>query len=594
LSGLQVQQADQLAEAEDRLRRANVFGEEGDRDVQGPDTASKLPAGMDYPGTIRLKGAAENYTIGGMGLLRAEPYLKRGSGFYVRNSWQKSGCWDSLYVRLVGPSIVRARCSVVRSSDLSGAPDRDKQDYVCSYSLREPGIYTIQAWVEYRDLPASVVSDANPKGHHPNPVVANSYTFPRADLLLYTGLVDGRYAEGSAAAAGIFARDVDSGWTSTAEAHGPRSCATGMRRGRWVARQYSGCPAGAFRLLREAWEWRPHGCRLHEFCGAEAARCILRHRTVAVAGDSIARELFDEVGSVMLQRDVSWREIFPHKHASGSRELNGTMIKMMWIPDPLATITEQLRGPIQLREQYTKADVLIISAGYWYLYRTSAKAYLDGVRNLTRVAAEALDPRTKVVWVAVPAGWMNFGYRIRPRIQAWNEGAARIVSEAGWHVLDAFHLSDARPEKTDGTHIGNDTDRENMQGAPTLSKSVANMLLGMLCGDDDNALGGARGGFGAPGGPQADSDPLPMEWPNWPESRRYASRESLMESKSLGQHGAAKGAEAVRKPPPSRRAARPAKPNTVTLGDRIFLLGRSSASEGKPHHRQDSLRQRPH
>jgi hypothetical protein len=50
----------------------------------------------------------------------------------------------------------------------------------------------------------------------------------------------------------------------------------------------------------------------------------------------------------MLKRDVSWREIFPHKHASGSREVDGTMIKMMWLPDPLGTITEQLRGPVQV------------------------------------------------------------------------------------------------------------------------------------------------------------------------------------------------------------------------------------------------------
>lgn len=89
-----------------------------------------------------------------------------------------------------------------------------------------------------------------------------------------------------------------------------------------MARSKTGCTVGSpYLLLREAWEWRPYGCRLREFCGAEGRECLSRFKTLVVAGDSIARELFDEVGSVMLQRDVSWREIFPHKHASGSRQV---------------------------------------------------------------------------------------------------------------------------------------------------------------------------------------------------------------------------------------------------------------------------------
>lgn len=108
----------------------------------------------------------------------------------------------------------------------------------------------------------------------------------------------------------------------------------------------------------------------------------------------------------------------------------------------------------QLREQYTEADLLVVSAGYWYIYRTSLASYLEGVRNLTEAVNDATGGRTTVVWVSIPAGWMNFGYRIRPRIRAWNEAAAKVVEEAGWLVLDTFHLSDARPEKTDGTHIG--------------------------------------------------------------------------------------------------------------------------------------------
>lgn len=72
------------------MKRMSVFGEEGEAEevVQEGSKGASIPSGMDYPGVIQLTGRAENYTIGGTGLLRAEPYLREGSGFYIRNSWQ--------------------------------------------------------------------------------------------------------------------------------------------------------------------------------------------------------------------------------------------------------------------------------------------------------------------------------------------------------------------------------------------------------------------------------------------------------------------------------------------------------------------------
>eukprot|EP00959_Pyramimonas_sp_CCMP1952_P010664 223464-Pyramimonas_sp.AAC.1 len=69
----------------------------------------------------------------------------------------------------------------------------------------------------------------------------------------------------------------------------------------------------------------------------------------------------------------------------------------------------------------------------------------------------------QVVWLPIPSGWMNFGYRIRPRLAEWNKRAAELAEAAGWLVVDIYHMSDARPEKMDGTHFGNDTDRSNIQ-----------------------------------------------------------------------------------------------------------------------------------
>eukprot|EP00873_Tetraselmis_striata_P012403 jgi/Tetstr1/432667/TSEL_022035.t1 len=334
-----------------------------------PNWQRFLPPAFSIPG--HLSGRQQQQAAQ---LASAEARSKQvdvGAAFYIINRQQKEHTIDSFYVRLVGPSIVMGDCVLRSRQGL-------KAEYLCEYSLREPGVYTLQAWAEYRNLPADVAALANPRATTPIQ------------------------------------------WLRT----------------------------------RRPWEWRPAGCRLREFCGDEGRACLSsRFRTIAVAGDSIARELFDEVGSVMLGRDVSWREIFPHKHASGSRQVGDTMIKMMWLPDPLGTITEQLRGPVQLREQYTEADLLVVSAGYWYIYRTSLESYLEGVRNLTQAVNDATGGRTTVVWVSIPAGWMNFGYRIRPRIRTWNEAAAKVVEAAGWLVLDTFHLSDARPEKTDGTHI---------------------------------------------------------------------------------------------------------------------------------------------
>ena len=56
--------------------------------------------GGQWPGEISLP--INGYKIGGEGLMRAEPYMPKGAGLYIKNEIQKIGTFDSFYVRLVG------------------------------------------------------------------------------------------------------------------------------------------------------------------------------------------------------------------------------------------------------------------------------------------------------------------------------------------------------------------------------------------------------------------------------------------------------------------------------------------------------------
>ena len=137
---------------------------------------------------------------------------------------------------------------------------------------------------------------------------------------------------------------------------------------------------------------------------------------------------------------------------------------------------------------------------------------------LIRVIQEKI-PRTKVVWLTIPSGWMNFGYRIRPRIQRWNEQSAKLAEEADWTVVDLFHLTDARPEKTDGTHIGNDTDHSNMLGEPVLSRTATNLLLGALCASNSTARSPRK---------RYPKGGVTVEWPDWPASRKFKDSKAIL------------------------------------------------------------------
>mmetsp|Transcript_21205 Transcript_21205/g.67120 ORF Transcript_21205/g.67120 Transcript_21205/m.67120 type:complete len:614 (+) Transcript_21205:31-1872(+) len=424
----------------------------------------ELGSGFDFggawPGEIRLP--VPGYWIGGEGLMRAEPYMPKGNGLYIKNSLQPRGTFDTFYIRLVGPSIVVGE---LRISQTGAGMEENTQTvyYTGGYDIREGGIYSIQIWLEYKSLPVNVTKVKNPKGDDPDPLVANKNTFPRADILLWSGLLDARYMSDSAALAGEMMRELGSASSVGGKTKlTPTQCAEEYLGGRWVARQTMPCHAEGWKFLSEPWEWRPRNCRLRQYCGVDASACVQSLKSITVAGDSIARELFDDVGSALLQKDVTWRDIFSHKHASGTREHNGTTIRMLWLPDPLKAIKEQLFGAVQNREQYTDAKVLVISAGYWYIYRFDLETYLTGIRELID-ATEAVLPDTQIVWVTIPSGWMNFGYRIRPRIDHWNAEASKLARGAGWKVVDAYHLSDARPEKTDGTHIGNVGENPNPQ-----------------------------------------------------------------------------------------------------------------------------------
>ena len=575
--------------------------------VQGPPIGN---SGGPYPGeiSVHITSPRARYSLAGEGLLRAEPRVAGGVGLLVRNKFQPANTYDSFYVRLVGPSVFTVDVKLVHvgtEADTADTPLPPEQcphgpescdvqgkyaeaTYKGEYHVMEPGIYTISVFLEYRHLPANLSSVANPLGDDPDPLKANQNTFAKTDQLLYTGLVDARYPDDSFGGAGrlkraeglaqLTADDLKLAKpTFGGEGLDPQDCASaGELPGRWVlplTRFSSVCPANTWRpLLRDSWEWRPYACRIPELCADEAAACVKRMGSMTVAGDSVAREVFDDVGSSLLGRDATWREIFEHKHASGTRIHEGAAIRMLWLPDPLKAIPEQLEGGVMNAEQYTKARAVVVSAGYWYVYRTSLEDYLAGVDRLIDAANRHLKPNgTELVWLTIPAGWMNFGYRVRPRIEAWNAAASMRVKEAGWRVIDLYGMSNARPEKTDGTHIGDDTDRSQIQGIPVLSRHVTNALLVSLCGAEDRTVQEDRGAAAAQ-----------VEWPNWPNSHRRAASSSVLFANGAAT-GAALNLSATAKHPATHGSVRASAPPShlsareARLAERRYHIGRLGA-----------------
>ena len=582
--------------------RRNAIIARAKRGNMGPPVRND---GGRYPGVLHVTSTQppNRYALGGEGLLRAEPHVAGGVSLFVINWYQPKFTSDSFYARLVGPSVFAVhfskishpsrmdtatqqlpheQCPDAEACDVQGEYGEAK--YLGNYHIFEPGIYTLSVYLEYRHLPDNLTEVPNPLGNDPDPLKANQNTFAKADILLYTGLVDARYPDDTAMGRRVRAEG-DAAYSAadlklarpTFKGDGlePRACASaGALPGRWVlpaSRHASVCDDDAWRpLLRDGWEWRPYGCRIPELCAAEAAACVKEVGSITVAGDSVAREVFDDIGSSLLGRDATWREIFEHKHASGTRFHDGAAIRMLWLPDPLKSIPEQLEGGVQNAEQYTKSRALVVSAGYWYVYRTSLEDYMSGVDRLIAAADKHLKPNgTELVWLTIPSGWMNFGYRVRPRIRVWNDMASERLIKAGWRVVDLFEMSHARPEKTDGTHIGDDTDRGQIQGMPVLSRHGTNALLVSLCGAEERIV--------------RDTRPVPaqVEWPNWPHSHRRASSSS-----ALFAAGAATGARlnltAAALHPASKPASASAAPPRVTarqrrMEERRYHIGRLGA-----------------
>lgn len=114
--------ASQLASAEARSKQVDVFGEEGAQsEYKMPQETARGGGlqGLDYPGVIALQGDAAAYTMGGMGLLRAEPFLKQGAAFYIINRQQvpcprhlHADGWSSKH----GPFVVQSQFFVPPTS----------------------------------------------------------------------------------------------------------------------------------------------------------------------------------------------------------------------------------------------------------------------------------------------------------------------------------------------------------------------------------------------------------------------------------------------------------------------------------------------
>ena len=88
---------------------------------------------------------------------------------------------------------------------------------------------------------------------------------------------------------------------------------------------------------------------------------------------------------------------------------------------------------------------------------------------------------------AAHAGESCWGERGSPSPHASTRGCRSTqttLPKHGVNVLDPFHLTDGRLEKSDHTHFGFWAEKESGITNPTLSAQTVNVLLNYLCAKD--------------------------------------------------------------------------------------------------------------
>lgn len=84
----------------------------------------------------------------------------------------------------------------------------------------------------------------------------------------------------------------------------------------------------------------------------------------------------------------------------------------------------------------------------------------------------------RAYWIAMPASVIAPALRVPTRVRRFNAALGKQAEAQGFHVLDAYHWTQARPEGTeDGTHYG------AWCGGPLmLSRTTVDLFLNALFG----------------------------------------------------------------------------------------------------------------
>ena len=130
-------------------------------------------------------------------------------------------------------------------------------------------------------------------------------------------------------------------------------------------------------------------------------------------------------------------------------------------------------------------DAIVFGTGLWDVEYGTAAAWVEGVLRLAAILRPHMR-RGRLFFMLMPStnGGPSTVYRSRLRVEQWNKLAALTLPKHGVNVLDPFHLTDGRLEKSDHTHFGFWAEKESGITNPTLSAQTVNVLLNYLCAKD--------------------------------------------------------------------------------------------------------------
>lgn len=167
----------------------------------------------------------------------------------------------------------------------------------------------------------------------------------------------------------------------------------------------------------------------------------LRGRTITFAGDSIIREIYAEMISILLNttnKILVWP--FKDKHANlavFTQEINATFY---WTPTAKVLYDRIANLP--------RDDFLIAGVGAWHVWRESVGEYHDFLQRIIQL-------RHPGWWVGIPYPVSLPGLRVPIRVRAWNALTETLLQDSSMRYIDYYALTRAKASESDGNiHYG--------------------------------------------------------------------------------------------------------------------------------------------